>query len=164
MQNAERSEATVNGENVSIETVSGATENEVYKTGTGSEYQYQIMNTSAIQQKVILRKVAEDTNKPLDGAQFRIFRADMTEITEGQPTGKTYYESSDSGVYFIGTLPRGLYYLVETKAPTGANSSNQGKVFELRVEDKMVRQIKTGKNINSPGNDQVLKALSDKVK
>jgi uncharacterized surface anchored protein len=121
------------------------------------------MNTSALEQKIILRKVAKDSNNPLNGARFRIFRADFTEITDGQPTGKNYYESAASGIYFVGTLPRGLYYLVETQAPTGANSSNQGKVFELRVDGNKVSQIETDDYISATSTNQVLRTLYNKV-
>ena len=107
--------------------------------------QYQIMNTVSAQRKVALRKAevskGDDSSitsvTSLSGARFRIFRADLTEVTEGQPVdgaGKPlgYYESKASGVYFMGRLPYGTYYLVETKAPFGY-SGNAGKVFRLTV-------------------------------
>ena len=61
------------------------------------------MNTSANERKVILRKVAENSYESLRGARFRIFRADLTEYTDGQPTesdgtSKGYCDSLDSGI------------------------------------------------------------------
>lgn len=108
---------------------------------------YGIMNTKN-PRKVMLEKVNEGKNA-LAGARFRIFRADMTEVTDGQPTYKTgdtlptgksvgdskgYYESGASGVYFIGKLPLGKYYLAEIQAPEDF-AGNQGKVFALEIKE-----------------------------
>ena len=104
---------------------------------------YTFLNESALSRRVMLQKVDNSTPtevKLLSGAHFHILRADLTEVTEGQPTDATgkskgYYESLDSGVYFSGKLPFGTYYLVETVAPTSPDgySGNIGKVFKLTV-------------------------------
>ncbi len=77
-----------------------------------------VMNESAYTRRVMLKKVDEN-NVALEGARFRIFRADGSEVKDGMESGKTDYESGRSGVYFIGELPYGTYYLVEVQAPTG---------------------------------------------
>ena len=106
------------------------------KFGTGDSARYRVLNEFAEpkDRQVILRKVERGNYKALEGAHFRIFRPDLIEVTEGQPTGKTYYESLASGVYFVGDLPEGRYYLLETQAPTGAGAANAGKVFALTVD------------------------------
>ena len=141
---------------------------EVYKVRTSDAsvtpavYQYRVMNTSSAQHKVILRKVS-DTYKAFAGARLRIFKVDLTEVTEGQPvytaaeaaaagdaslTGKAkgYYESGSAGAYFIGKLPAGKYYLLETKVPEGAKAENLGKVFILNVKaDGTIEQKDLGR-------------------
>lgn len=122
---------------------------------------YTVMNVSLIERKVILRKVAQSTNDPLGGARFRIFRADMTEVVNGdyvETTGREGYVSYASGVYFIDTLPEGKYYLVECAAPTGY-SANAGKVFTLEVKDGMAKQVETTQTIDLSGSVDVVTAL-----
>ena len=104
--------------------------------------QFGVMNTKTGSRRVSLRKTGEKTGDSitgLSGAHFRIFRIDLTEVTDGQPTGPDekpvgYYVSGKSGVYFMGVLPFGIYYLVETAAPEGDYSGNAGKVFVLTVD------------------------------
>lgn len=132
-----------------------------------------IMNQSDKERKVILKKVAKDTYTPLEGAQFRIFRADLSEVTDGQPTykaddkniptgkkvgdSKGYYESLASGVYFIDQLPEGRYYLVETKIPdSGAAASNLWKVFILEVNDDKQTEIGTEHKLPESTTDATL--------
>ena len=154
---------------------------EVYKVETRAasgtdpaEYQYHVMNVAKAQKKVILRKVAKDFT-PLEGAHFRIFRADLSEVTDGQPTGKTWYESGAAGAYFIGKLPYGTYYLVETVAPTSPTgySVNAGKVFKLNVDASPSAGTVIGDDTNLPvgqltatemaTDDDMRNALRDKI-
>ena len=114
-------------------------------------YQYHLMNTSSIERKVILRKVAENTYASLKDAKFRIFRADLTEVTEDR-LAAGYYQSESSGIYFIGKLPLGKYYLVETGAPTVTGDTNPytgniGKVFVLSVTSDGAMQKELGKTV-----------------
>lgn len=96
-----------------------------------------IMNKSTKEHRVILKKVAKDNDAitALEGAQFRVFRADMTEVVGADYDSDAHcYRSLSSGVYLIDTLPEGKYYVVETGAPTDADySGNAGKVFELTI-------------------------------
>ncbi|MDO4803711.1 MAG: DUF5979 domain-containing protein [Lachnospiraceae bacterium] len=121
------------------------------------EWQYQIMNASKVGRKVILRKVNK-SYRSLTKAQFRIFRYDLTEVTQGRAADAEYYESGDGGAYFIGDLPIGTYYLWETEAPeattakkadgttvTTAYGGNAGKVFILKVGTDGVSQKELGK-------------------
>ncbi len=111
-------------------------------TGTEpAEYQYRIMNTSTFERKVILRKT-DGSYTALANTKFRIFRADLSEYTEGRPAGQSYYESGPSGAYFIGRLPYGRYYLLETEG-RGA-----GKVFILTVNGPDAMKKELGKSAN----------------
>ena len=115
-----------------------------------------IMNISALNRKVILRKVDDKDYSSLSGAHFRIFRADMSEVTEGQPTyasgdtlptgksvgdSKGYYDSGASGAYFIGKLPFGTYYMEETEAASGYTKPTHYFVF--KVDENGVTQMGT---------------------
>ena len=121
---------------------------------------YGIMNQLLGQQKTILKKIGNG-NAPLAGARFRLFRADLSEITEGQSPSENYYESTDSGVYFIGNLPEGVYYLVEIQAPNDSNySSNKGKIFTLTVDANGVAQETSTDTIEVDGPTTVAENLS----
>lgn len=92
---------------------------EAYKVESDDLYQYHIMNISTSKRKVILRKVDEGTGVSLAGAQFRIYRVDGTEVINSDYDETKFYESGDSGVYFIDDLPYGTYRIDEVKEPTG---------------------------------------------
>ena len=111
---------------------------EVYKL----DDQYRVMDISALERKVVLRKIDGSSYASLAGARFRIFCApDLTEvIQDGYNSANSCYESGPNGVYFVGSLPLGNYYLVEIAAPTKADGmdttsygGNVGRVFTLRV-------------------------------
>ena len=112
---------------------------------------YGIMNISAATRRVILRKAdgngTTDPYQMLRGARFRIFRPDLTEVTLGQETGKQYYESLSSGVWFSDSLNYGKYYLVETLGPTRPSgyTDNAGTVYELQVKDTVDAPVKLTK-------------------
>ena len=106
---------------------------EVYKVVTTpvgtdpAEYQYRVMNISAAERKVILRKVDGSFNPAK--ATFEILRYDRSQVSadiNGTPT--VSFTSTASGVFFIGNLPYGTYYLHET-APFS-------KWFILTVNEK----------------------------
>ncbi len=115
---------------------------------------FNIMNVDPRTRKVILKKVAYGSNTPLEGAHFRIFRADLSEVTEGQPTYKSgdtlpagkqigdskgYYESGVSGAFWIGKLPYGTYYMEETTSPSGY--AKPTKYFQFKVDDNGVSEM-----------------------
>jgi hypothetical protein len=92
-----------------------------------------ILNVSLASRRVILRK-SDDGRHPLRGAQFHIYRANLTEVGTG-------YESLSSGVWFTDALPYGLYYLHETGYPAGVQPNPldeagdvKGWWFTLRVD------------------------------
>ncbi|MBP5291616.1 MAG: hypothetical protein J6Y90_03240, partial [Lachnospiraceae bacterium] len=130
---------------------------------------YGVMNETVAKHEVILRKVSW-ADVPLVGARFRIFRYDLTEYTEGQEPGKNYYESTASGVYFVGKFPEGKYYLIETKVPDGVPDVNLGKVFLLTISSGGVKEKELGRDyitktvIMKEGSDTVPKTFTmDKV-
>ncbi len=98
---------------------------------------YGIMNIPTAQRKAILRKVEENTYKPLPGAVFEILRYDRTKVSSTDINGAmtTSFTSGDSGVYFIDKLPFGTYYLHETKNASGTEVDIW---FTLTVNDKGV--------------------------
>lgn len=80
-----------------------------------AEYEYRVMNASANSRKVILKKT-DTASVPLQGARFKVLRADLTEIVNSDYTevsGNMGYSSQANGVYFIDTLPFGKYYIHE---------------------------------------------------
>jgi len=78
---------------------------------------YGILNVSAARRKVILRKVEENTYKPLENAVFEILRYDRTQVSGTDVNGNTVtsFTSLSNGAYFIDMLPYGTYYLHETQ-------------------------------------------------
>jgi hypothetical protein len=121
-------------------TEGSATKDKAVKTPDIKEHG--IMNTSAIERKVILRKVS-DTFSSLEGAWFQIYTLNGTEVINGDyktTDSHSGYQSYSSGVYFIDSLPLGVYYLHEVTAPTKENGTdtnayvgNEGKWFILTV-------------------------------
>jgi uncharacterized surface anchored protein len=113
---------TVNSDGTSnIERRLLSEEDDAYKEAYKNERDglYHIMNISTSKRKVILRKVDKDTGVSLEGARFRIYRVDGTEVINSDYDKDKFYESGDSGVYFIDDLPYGTYRIDEVKEPTG---------------------------------------------
>ena len=84
---------------------------EVFKVKTSTNldpvvWQYQVMNVSEAERKVIFRKVADGNYTAISGKEFKIYSFDGTEKASGT--------SLSSGVFWIGKLPFGTYYLHET--------------------------------------------------
>lgn len=130
-----------------------------------------IVNEPAAQHKVILRKV-NASHASLENACFRIFRSDLTEVTTGSYEPGKGYQSRRSGVFFVGQLEEGRYYLVETQAPTAvqgvfsaAYHANTGKVFVLTVDTEGGHKpVDVKKTVSTAdGMLEELKALAETV-
>ncbi len=98
---------------------------------------YGIMNISKAERKTILRKI-NTSFAPLDGAVFEIFRYDRTKVSGTDISGNTAetFTSGTCGVYFIGDLPHGTYYVHETVIPSAyqaTTSGGDGNWFVLTV-------------------------------
>ena len=80
---------------------------EVTENGVQTDLvQYVVMNIPEAERKVILRKVADGNYTAISGKEFKIYSFDGTEKASGT--------SLSSGVFWIGKLPFGTYYLHET--------------------------------------------------
>ena len=130
---------------------------EMYLYGVAGEGENIIWGTDATgSRKVILRKVAKDSYASLGGATFNMYKGNSesifvlkdkaagTQTTMNTDTLKSY----DSGVFWVGNLPYGVYYLYEEAAPTKENgtgttaySNNAGKWFYLVVGDDVVMSM-----------------------
>ena len=103
---------------------------------------YEIMNLAPFERKVILRKTAQSDFKPLPGVVFEIYRMDDTLVSDS--AGNVSFTSNASGVYFIGKLPYGVYYLHE--------SSPNNCWFILTVKDDTAEGSRDGATVSGPSN------------
>lgn len=109
---------------------------------------YGIVNTPTAERKAILKKIENSNNAPLSGAVFDILAYDRTVIA----TGCT---SASDGVFWVGTLPYGLYYVHETTVPSGMDQgifndgSDVGWWYTVRVDVNGVSA--SGKSDTAPG-------------
>ena len=97
-----------------------------------------IMNISADGRRTILRKVS-GTYAPLEGAEFEILRYDRTRVsgTDAGGAETAVFTSGANGVYFVGQLPFGTYYLHETGYPDGAQQNGgDGWWYTLTVSSE----------------------------
>ena len=95
-------------------------------------------SSASVSRKVILRKVT-DSYDSLKDAVFTIYRGDMVNpyVVDGKPLENL--TSTGSGVFWIGMLPYGTYYMYEKTVPNGVeknkNDANGGWWYELTVNE-----------------------------
>lgn len=120
-------------------------------TGASQDYLYGVTKDdgtgnvfwSGGSQQVILRKVS-DKNVPLKGAKLTVYAGRSNEPyvvkTKVGETVRTEVlkdlESGPSGVFWVGTLPYGAYYLYESQAPSEPVQYKGYKWFILTVSEK----------------------------
>ena len=118
------------------------TESWLYGTAGGDEIKQLFWNglseaeSLEYARRVILRKVSREF-VPLEGAEFTLYREKSTEpVTIGTEDGSVTLEdlvSDAGGVFYVGMLPYGTYYLHETVGPAGYTGN---KWFTLTVTEE----------------------------
>ena len=104
---------------------------------------------------MILRKVEDSTYKSIEGAVFTIHKGNSSDAykLKGETTSLSGLDSKASGVFWIGTLPYGVYYLHETTVPSGYTGAgtynadtnpNAGRWFFMVVGDDTVAGSRDG--------------------
>ncbi|MBR1628956.1 MAG: hypothetical protein IJ679_06790, partial [Lachnospiraceae bacterium] len=105
---------------------------------------YGILNCAAKTKKVFLNKT-DSSGKPIpinkdeDKAKFEILRYDRTPVWTIDSTGKitATYETDDSGIFYVGDLPYGTYYVREKQVPKGYQSlSEDGNWFTMTINEE----------------------------
>ena len=99
---------------------------------------YGVMNISKKDDKVIMKKTKkiDQSYIPLEGAEFDILSCDMSPVVEGAT-------SHETGIFWVGKLPYGEYYIKETKSPGGTPRSTTDPDFTL-IYDKAAKCFKVG--------------------
>ena len=119
---------------------------------------YIFLNIDSRSRKVILKKVDGEDDKPLENATFTVYYADKQTVVRvengkdasGNPTYELLKDKSSgaAGVFWIGKLPYGIYYLHETEAPTGYNkdvtTDGEGNWFILTVSEDGAGRLQKG--------------------
>ena len=104
-----------------------------------------ILNVAQTTRPVILSKI-NSSLQPLSGGQFTILRYDLTVVA----TGLT---SDESGVYFVGQLPYGTYYVLETKQPDGYQLPTHYFVFTISADGVKNEGAKSTNTLRASTND-----------
>jgi uncharacterized surface anchored protein len=81
--------------------------------------------------QVILRKIDGETSKSLEGAQFNIYKADRVTPVVIDDKALTDLTSQENGVFFVGELSYGSYYVKEINAPSGYTPEE----YTLTIDD-----------------------------
>ena len=130
-RNARDDEATENG-----------TGDYLYGTPEGDAAGFVYWGGNSEGTQVILKKIIDDTFGPLSGAKLTVYRGNSANpfnarLEDGTKQELKDLESGSSGVFWIGTLPYGTYYLHETVYPSNreVKQTPQGWWYELTVSD-----------------------------
>lgn len=106
-----------------------------------------IMNHSKLMIPVILSKINTQL-KPLPDAIFKLYSFDGMEIgqdLDGDGVKDYEFSSDATGVFFVGRLPLGLYYVEEVKAPEGYHRPEYYLMFQVTEEGiKTLKQNNDG--------------------
>ncbi|WP_029202076.1 SpaA isopeptide-forming pilin-related protein [Oribacterium sp. NK2B42] len=123
-------------------------------TGDGQTGGIQCIYWEGVQgsRKVILRKVGkkveDSTYKLIEGAKFTIHKGNSSYAytPQGETAPLSDLDSKASGVFWIGTLPYGVYYLHETTVPDGytGHGTFEGRWFFMVVGDDTVPGSRNG--------------------
>ena len=103
------------------------------KLPSESAPQFEVVNADPTMRKV------SGTYAPLEGAEFEILRYDRTRVsgTDAGGAETAVFTSGANGVYFVGQLPFGTYYLHETGYPDGAQQNGgDGWWYTLTVSSE----------------------------
>ena len=107
-------------------------------------------------QKVVLRKAVTGTYDPLAGATITVYKGngvakgkeeDGTDVTLSNLTSRS------DGVFWVGMMPYGTYYIQETAAPAN-HTSNTGKWFCLIIDEAGAWMSTQGYNTGNEANDK----------
>ena len=94
----------------------------------------------------------------LKGAEFEIYSVDVDKMS----FSSTYLSASNSnGVFFVGDLPYGTYYLKEVVVPSGASSTNLNKWYCVIVDGTGTYMSSSGYNNKGNDTNNRASALSD---
>ena len=110
--------------------------------------------------KVILRKVSGDTSTKytsLKGAEFTVYYADKQTVVKVGDQKLKDLVSGENGVFWIGTLPFGTYYMEEKKVAEGYKEPTHYFVFT--VSETGVTEPRTG-----PEEPKITKELAESAK
>ena len=110
---------------------------------------YNIVNVSTLSRKVVLKKIDDTDYKPLKDAKFTVYHADRqtkVEVKRSDGTAETLKDliSGNAGVFWIGKLPYGTYYMAETENPDHYVKPTHYIVFRVDENGVSCSEEKTG--------------------